>query len=43
MSGIFQATLEKFRDMLGEPRGGPGRVEGPFGRLGMGRGIRGDF
>ena len=33
-----RGTLEEVRYMLGDPRGGPGRVLGPLERSGTGRG-----
>ena len=36
MSGTGEGTLGVFWDVLGDPRGGPGRVKGPFWRSGTG-------
>ena len=36
-----RGTLGVVRDRLGNPHGGPGRVKGPSGRSGTGRGLLG--
>ena len=41
-SGMGCLTLGEVRDGSGDPRGGPGRVEGPSGWYGQGRGTLGE-
>ena len=39
---MVRLTLGEVRDGSGDPRGGPGRVEGPSGSSGTGRGTLGE-